>query len=57
MKTIIKAVIIIIVLGSFYILKETNLHVETGIFHADMKVQITNDGPITIILESREKYD
>lgn len=38
-------------------LKETNLHVETGIFHADMKVQITNDGPITIILESREKYD
>ena len=38
-------------------LKETKLHVETGIFHADMKVQITNDGPITIILESRDKYD
>ncbi len=29
------------------------LHVETGIFGADMKVSITNDGPITILLESR----
>lgn len=29
------------------------VHVETGIFGADMKVSITNDGPITILLESR----
>lgn len=29
------------------------VHVEQGIFGADMKVSITNDGPITIILESR----
>lgn len=28
------------------------IHVEKGIFGADMKVDITNDGPITIILES-----
>lgn len=35
-------------------LKEYNVNVETGIFAADMKVNITNDGPITIILESRE---
>lgn len=35
-------------------LKEYNVNVETGIFGADMKVNITNDGPITIILESRE---
>lgn len=35
-------------------LKEYNVNVETGIFGADMKVSITNDGPITIILESRE---
>ena len=35
-------------------LKEYNVNVETGIFGADMKVDITNDGPITIILESRE---
>lgn len=34
-------------------LKEYNVNVETGIFGADMKVDITNDGPITIILESR----
>ena len=27
--------------------------VEKGIFGADMKVNITNDGPVTIILESR----
>lgn len=29
------------------------LNVETGIFGADMKVNITNDGPVTILLESR----
>ena len=29
------------------------IKVETGIFGADMKVNITNDGPVTIILESR----
>ena len=29
------------------------IHVETGIFGADMQVSITNDGPITILLESR----
>ena len=29
------------------------VRVETGIFGADMKVNIANDGPVTIILESR----
>lgn len=33
-------------------LKEKNLKVETGIFGENMEVQITNDGPVTIILES-----
>ena len=28
------------------------LHVETGIFGADMKVEIYNDGPVTICLDS-----
>lgn len=28
------------------------IHVEKGIFGADMKVSITNDGPTTILLES-----
>ena len=29
-----------------------HIHVETGIFGADMKVSITNDGPVTVLLES-----
>lgn len=33
-------------------LKSNNIHVETGIFGSDMKVNINNDGPVTIILES-----
>ena len=32
-------------------LKSTGIHVETGIFGADMKVNILNDGPTTILLE------
>ena len=28
------------------------IHVETGIFGSDMKVEIYNDGPVTIILDS-----
>lgn len=35
-------------------LKETNIKVETGIFGADMEVNIINDGPFTIILDSKE---
>ncbi len=33
-------------------LKENNIHVETGIFGEEMEVNITNDGPVTIIIES-----
>lgn len=32
-------------------LKKENIKVETGIFGADMKVSLINDGPITIMLE------
>ena len=32
-------------------LKETGVPIETGIFGADMKVSLINDGPITIMLE------
>ncbi len=32
-------------------LKEKNIHVETGIFGADMEVSLINDGPVTILLE------
>ena len=34
-------------------LKESNLKIETGIFGADMLVNIKNDGPFTIILDSK----
>ena len=30
------------------------IHVETGIFGSDMKVSITNNGPVTIIIESED---
>lgn len=30
------------------------VHVETGIFGSDMKVEIYNDGPVTIMLDSSE---
>ena len=32
-------------------IKEKGIHIETGIFGAEMKVSLINDGPITIILE------
>lgn len=31
--------------------KSKNIHAEKGIFGADMKVELLNDGPVTIILE------
>ena len=33
-------------------LRDTGLHVETGIFGADMKIELLNDGPVTIILDT-----
>ncbi|MBQ2665095.1 MAG: D-tyrosyl-tRNA(Tyr) deacylase [Clostridia bacterium] len=33
--------------------REQGIHTETGEFGADMKVTLTNDGPVTIILESK----
>ena len=36
-------------------LKEQNINVETGIFQAEMKVSLTNDGPVTIILEKENE--
>lgn len=32
-------------------LKELNVDVKTGIFGADMKISLINDGPVTIIME------
>ena len=36
-------------------LKEQIINVETGIFQADMKVSLTNDGTVTIILEKENE--
>ena len=35
-----------------YRLRESVPHVATGVFGADMKVDICNDGPVTLILDS-----
>ena len=35
--------------------RSQGVHAETGEFGADMKVTLTNDGPVTIILESENK--
>ena len=37
------------------LLREQGLHVETGKFQARMLVKISNDGPVTIILDSPPK--
>ena len=34
--------------------REEGLEVNTGIFRADMKVSLINDGPVTIIMDSEE---
>ena len=38
-----------------FLRKESALNVYTGKFGADMKVSLINDGPVTIILDSKEK--
>lgn len=35
-------------------LREQNVHVETGIFGAEMEVELVNDGPVTIIIDSKK---
>ena len=34
--------------------RSESIHVETGRFGADMKVSLVNDGPVTILLDSRK---
>jgi D-tyrosyl-tRNA(Tyr) deacylase len=35
--------------------QELGKNIQTGIFAADMKVNLTNDGPVTIIIDSKNK--
>ncbi len=37
-------------------LRESGYHVEAGVFGAEMKVLIENDGPVTILLDSRKTF-
>lgn len=37
-------------------LKEKGLHVETGQFGAMMQVEVDNDGPVTIMLDSKKLF-
>ena len=37
-------------------LKQEEVPVETGIFQADMKVALVNDGPVTILLDSSKLF-
>ncbi len=37
-------------------LRELDIHVETGEFGADMKVNLVNDGPVTILLDSERNF-
>jgi len=36
-------------------LKSSNLIVQTGVFQADMQVQLINDGPVTFFLDSNQR--
>ncbi len=36
--------------------RAAGLHVETGIFQADMKVSLINDGPVTLLIDSRRTF-
>lgn len=35
--------------------KELDINVQTGVFGADMKVALVNDGPVTIIIDSKNR--
>ena len=37
-------------------LRDAGIHVETGIFQTDMKVSLVNDGPVTLLIDSRRTF-
>ncbi len=38
------------------LIKEKGIRCETGIFQAHMKVHLINDGPVTVLLDSRKNF-
>ena len=41
---------------AFLEILEGEVPIETGIFQADMKVSLVNDGPVTILLDSTKLF-
>ncbi|HHV60035.1 MAG TPA: D-tyrosyl-tRNA(Tyr) deacylase [Clostridiaceae bacterium] len=39
-----------------YVRSKFNIKVETGIFQASMLVEINNDGPVTLLLDSKKEF-
>lgn len=37
-------------------LRGVGIHVETGVFQAHMDVELVNDGPVTILLDSKKSF-
>ena len=37
-------------------LRDAGLHVQTGVFGADMAVELVNDGPVTILLDTKRAF-
>ena len=37
-------------------LRAKGIHVEEGVFQAEMLVNINNDGPVTILLDSKRTF-
>jgi len=44
-------------LGCAALLARSGLSVATGVFRAMMKVELVNDGPVTLLLDSRSRKD
>ena len=42
-------------IGAIRALEEAGIPVEKGIFGADMKVELLNDGPVTIFIDSKNR--
>jgi len=38
------------------LLRRDGINVETGVFGASMQVELTNDGPVTILIDSRKTF-
>ena len=38
------------------LIRDKGIHVETGVFGADMQVSLTNDGPVTILMDSTKLF-